>query len=988
MKPNKIVSSEFLETCGLVADTTGGVLPGVTVEARSPSIIEGVRTAITDGNGQYLIIALEPGTYAITYSLPGFGTLIRDGIALSTGFTATIDVQLSVGDIQETVTVSGASPVVDIQNVEQRQVMDREIIDSVPTGKSFQNYALLGPGMGSSESYLTPLSQDQGGMAPTTLSRMKIHGGSELDQQLEINGMDVGDSLTQGSNYSVFPDSNFEELSIEYSGNSAAIETGGVRINMIPREGSNQFSGHFFTTFAFPELNADNVDQELIDAGLTKGTFVDQVWTINPVLGGPIIQDKLWFFLGHTTGKADLIPANLFFAQDPSALVYVPDQNQPSLDDTTIHEQNINLTFQASTKDKLKFYWTNSATDKGHELQGRTLPTIFIAPEAAIQGVIRTNSYQATWTRPHTNRLLFEAGVSHQPVRYRLLPTDEATGQGLTSLPGVLEFVPVLASRNMSSWFSGATERNNPKYTNFVRGSVSYVTGSHNLKFGVSSLFLGENTINGSDNDWVNVNTIFGNPLRANFRTPGIGLNDSRSLGIYAQEQWTLDRMTINAGLRFDHITASFPDQISAASTWAPQDFLIEGQTATSWQDLQPRLGIAYDLFGDGRTAVKFSANRAGQRDQTDWAVALNPGQNNTLQTRSWNDGATCLDPAVCVPGDGFPQGDPLNPAANGELLTPTSNPAFGLPIVTTFFDDNWSTGWGNRFSNWEFTVSVQQELVAGMSIDVGFFRRAFGNFDANDNRALGPEDFDSVQVQIPDDPRLPTAGQMITLFDQTPGSITRLPDRIRTSADVYGGESRTWQGFDITADARVEGFLFQGGLSTGSFSSDNCEQLNNLPENVPNTSGSTVRAPIDFCNTSQNWLTQVKFLTSYTLPYDIQLAATLQNQEGPQRIAQVTYSAATFGALLGRPATGGNQVVNVLEPGTLYGDRFTQFDLRFTKIFNLANGTRFRAMFDLFNLFNSNSVVRESTGFGDSWLTPQSIMPGQLGKFAFQFDF
>ena len=246
-------------------------------------------------------------------------------------------------------------------------------------------------------------------MSPATLQRMQMHGSSENDQQLEINGMDVGDSLLQGSNYSVFPDSNFEELSVQYSGNSAEIETGGVRINMIPREGANEFSGHMFTTFTFPSWNADNVDQNLIDRGLGTGTFIDEVWTMNPVIGGPIVKDKLWFFLTHTSGKGDLVPANLFNATNPAALVYVPDESSPSLEETNILEQSINLTWQASSKDKVKFYWTNSMTDKPHLLQGRTLSTIFIAPEAAISGVIRTNSYQATWTRPQTNRLLFEA---------------------------------------------------------------------------------------------------------------------------------------------------------------------------------------------------------------------------------------------------------------------------------------------------------------------------------------------------------------------------------------------------------------------------------------------------------------------------------------------------------------------------------------------------------------------------------------------------
>ena len=147
---------------GTVSDSTGGVLPGVTVEVRSPALIEQVRTAITDGSGQYLVVALEIGTYSVTYTLPGFSTLVRDQIEMGSGFTATIDVQLSVGDIQETVTVSGATPVVDIQNVEQRAVMDRQVIDSIPTGKSFQSYALLVPGMGGYDSYLTSLSQDQG----------------------------------------------------------------------------------------------------------------------------------------------------------------------------------------------------------------------------------------------------------------------------------------------------------------------------------------------------------------------------------------------------------------------------------------------------------------------------------------------------------------------------------------------------------------------------------------------------------------------------------------------------------------------------------------------------------------------------------------------------------------------------------------------------------------------------------------------------------
>ena len=228
--------------------------------------------------------------------------------------------------------------------------------------------------------------------------------------------------------------------------------------------------------------------------------------------------------------------------------------------------------------------------------------------------------------------------------------------------------------------------------------------------------------------------------------------------------------------------------------------------------------------------------------------------------------------------------------------------------------------------------------------------------------------------VNLPEDSRLPGGGGgTLSFYDLLPGSV-RPTDELRTNADNFGGESQRWHGFDFTLDARVENLLLQGGVSTGRVS----------------TFGRNDAAPLEYCQRDENWLTQVKLLGSYTLPYDIQVAGTLQNQPGPQRVAVARFTETS----LGRASTlypSGVQL-NIIPPGSLYGDRFNQFDIRFTKILNVGGGARLRAMFDIFNVFNANTVTLENPSFagpGDpNWLAPQVIMPGRLAKFAFQLDF
>ena len=969
---------------GTVTDATGAVLPGVTVDVRSPEIIEQVRTAVTDGNGQYLVVALEPGTYSITYSLPGFGTLVREGIELSLGFTANVDVQLTVGDIAETITVSGASPVVDIQNVDQRAVMDRELIETIPSGKSISALGLLVPGMTGAQAYGTSLQQDSGGLTAQIMQRMSIHGGNADDQVININGMDVAEPHTQGGDLGYFPPENFEEMAFNYSGNSAEFETGGVSINMIPREGANTFSGSVYTAFSFPDLLANNLDDDLRSRGVESATELVENWTVNPSFGGPIVEDRVWFFVTHSSRVANLASSGLFFSIDPSALVYEPDFSRPGVDQATAREQSINLTIQATSKDKLKAYWSNSATNRPRYLQGRALGALFVTPEASVNNKVRTNVYQLNWVRPHTNRLLFEAGMSHLPFGYDLPHAEDA----FLGAPGVFEVAPLRASRNSSSWLSGTDVYISPKNVNYYRGAVSYVTGSHNLKIGAS--FNQQRTsTNGESQFWTQLWTSRGNPFRARFYA-GLGqIDTASSVGLFAQEQWTLDRLTINAGIRFDRIQTGYPDQERPINMWVTDPFLIEGQTVASWKDIQPRIGLAYDLRGDGKTALKFSASRYGSRDSTDWSQSVNPAGSNRTSNRTWLDGSVCLDPAVCIPGDGLVQGDPRNPAPNGELIGPNTNLAWGLPRITTFHDPAWAFGWGNRESNWEYSGSIQQELLSGVSLDVAYFRRVWSSRSVVDDRALGTGDFEVGTVTVPSDQRLPGGGGgTLSFYDLRLGSV-RVPDALTVLADDFGGDSENWNGFDVTVDARIEGVLLQGGLSTGRVSRNYCDLQSALPEALPvraadGTFG-TDTTVLEHCDRGENWLTQVKLIGSYTFPYDIQVSATLQNQPGPERAARLIFTESS----LGRPMVlhSGGVELNLIEPGTVFGERFNQLDMRFTKILNFG-GTRFRAMLDLYNVMNANAVMAEDSAYGPSWLSPVVIMPGRLAKFAFQLDF
>ena len=372
---------------GGVTDATGGVLPGVTVEVRSPALIEQVRASVTDGSGQYLIVELEPGVYSVTFTLTGFSTFVREGIELTTGFTANVDSVLSVGALAETVTVTEASPVIDVQSIRVSESIDRDIYEALPTSRTYDSLGLLIPAMNIVGGATTTLPVDTGGIAGNAHTRYSIHGSQEDDAQIDVDGFDSNTVLFEGTPQGTPFDTAIEEYVFEYSENSAELETGAVRLNMIPKAGSNTFSGGMYADFAHSSWLANNIGQELIDRGITGGrnggVKLDQAWYVGPSLGGPIIEDRLWFFTSFPFRRGSIVPANLFDSQDTGAVVYVPDLDKPTIDRQDLHEATIRPTWQATAKDKVQAFWSNNHVSQIPSLTGPQLHPLFITPEGA-----------------------------------------------------------------------------------------------------------------------------------------------------------------------------------------------------------------------------------------------------------------------------------------------------------------------------------------------------------------------------------------------------------------------------------------------------------------------------------------------------------------------------------------------------------------------------------------------------------------------------
>ena len=970
---------------GVVKDTTGAVLPGVTVEAASPALIEKVRTVTTDAQGNYKIADLRPGTYTVTFTLTGFGTFKQEGLQLTSGFTATVNADLKVGSLEESVTVTGAAPVVDVQNVRQQTVLSRDVLDTLPTGKAFQAFTALT--LGAQQTFG---QQDVGGNQGELYAPFIVHndhGNSRLMQDgMQIHGLEAAAS---GKHYHV--NSAFvQEVSIGVSGMSAESEVGGTQINVVPRDGGNRVSGYFSGNGTGPKLQADNLDDALRARGLKEASKVKKIYDLGGSLGGPVQKDRLWFFTAHRWWGADnYAPGNYFNASQGKYLgaansgvaPYTPDLSRPAYTNNYQRDNSVRLTWQASAKDKVTASLSLQENCNCYFNVDGQISQGQVTPEAS-SNVKYTpqRMFQSTWNRPVTSRLLLEAGFTYYYDLQRVQRTD-----GVTTTDIALTELSTQLRYNANAFSDGFTgiDYGDPYLTKLSnqRFAVSYVTGSHAFKVGMTALEA-SNTKTKDYNQAISYSFFFGQPISLTQYVSPFDVHTviKPNLGIYAQDQWKLSKLTLNLGVRFDYLNASAPAWKSPSGRFsAAQDFPALGNLP-NWKDISPRIGAAYDLFGDGRTGLKFSLGRyvANTTNQTVAIPAAPVNQVTPSTSRSWFD----------LNGNYVPDCNLTSVSANGECGA-MANPAFGTPQAVNTFDPDFLKGFGARQYQWQTSASLQHELRPGLGINVAYYYNWWGNPTVTVNRAVTPADFTQYCVTAPSDARLgPVSGKQVCgLYDRTPAGFAKGTSNYTTFASEFGNLTETYAGIDFGVNARFgKGGLLFGGVNTGKTVTDNCEVVANNPQ--VNFTGS--RAP-EYCKVEQPWKaqTQIKFSGSYPLPGGLTVSGTFQNLAGAPRPGfYVVTDAQTF-ASLGRPLTapGGFAFMPIIYPNSVLERRLNQLDVRLLKLLTLG-GARVQATFDIYNILNANNITSQTAVYGTDWLRPRAILGARMFKFGAQLNF
>ncbi len=957
LAPSPALAQDEAGIGGTVQDNTGGILPGVTVEARSPALIEQVRTVFSDGAGIYRFTNLPSGTYSVTFMLPGFSTVVREGIVLRGAFVADVDAQMDVGGVEETVTVAGAAPLVDVKTTRQQSVMPAERVNVLPGAA----------GLTSAAAYVPGAILGEGANNHNNLP--SLHGSDPLDGQPAIDGVKTGGQL-QGRNEwgagvgTVTNEAMVTEVVFDTSSQSAEFAQSGVRTNLVPKAGGNEYSFNIFASGTSGGFQWDNQSQELKDLGFEFAP-IDHRYSFNPAVGGPIIENRLWFFASMIENRSRQYVLDRFWDLDePSTPDGVTADDLRAFTWSKNGNYNVRLTHQLTQRNKLTWSYfqepKSSLASQEFAWAGRQNPEAWYEFNGN-----PTRMVTGRWTAPLTNRVLFEVHGSFMQADVNTNPVDHG---GEARMPKIDWSLGTMTSSSFQN-------HHNHDFHRRLNASVSYVTGSHNFKAGMNFANNRTALAYSGPGDLYNGYFFNGFPIAVLVAGNGNqrqGIIQDCDCGIYVQDAWTMDRVTINAGFRFDWFQNSVPGGTREAGWFAPELTLPDPvvENIPNWKNFNGRFGMAYDLFGDGATAVKFSAGRYVANEGTGVTQGFNPiypyGQ---LDYRPWTDlngDNTALNP------DGTPQLDEIGPS---------NNPNYGTSVITTEYDPDLRRG-----TNWEYAGGVERQLGDGWALSAMWHRRSYTNFRWTDNLNTSADDWHLAGTWTgPTDPDLPEIARGV----QVPIYVTAPDFDIQTGNDLLTRATedwRTWNGFEVILDGELpRGGFMTASVTSGTSTNHFCHQA---MFDTPNR--------LRHCETRMPYRTMGKLSGALPLPFDTMISGLVQVFPGAPIRATYQVSAVDFPAIVNLgdvDAVNPNIEVNLIEPGTVFEDYTTQMQLRFSKVFTVGD-VRTRVYMDATNITNRARITSRNRFYGGGgvknpdFLRINTIEPGRRLSFGMQMYF
>jgi len=919
---------------GTVTDQSGAVMPGATVTLSSPGVIGGDQNTVSDGTGAYQFTRLVPGTYSVKVELQGFRTVVQENIRVSADVTSRADLKLAVGDISETVTVAGAAPLLDTTSALNQTVMSREVLDTLPTARDIFSIARLAPA-------LTVGKLDVGGKDSLMNSNnVFIHGSTGAQQAFMIDGMDIT-SYSGGISFTI---DSFAYQEINYQGGNLPAEraAAGVVSNVITKTGTNKFRGAAAANGTNSSLQSDNLTPALkaqllagvpafaraANPNIEPGAKTLKLWESMVSYSGPVVKDRLWFVASGKLAEVDTLRVGSYNA-DGSQL----------LDDNQLRNLLGKASWAVNNNNQLHFTYGWVHKGRYHQAGGPTV-TQFFDTAASFYNPSRNHYQLARWTSVLSPHVVADVGfIQHYGQTNRLFQPDLVH-------PGD---IPRFDSVTLINTVAPANEEINAGRRAEIAASLSWVAATHEVKFGYQFLrTVNERGNIGISNYPAGFRAVYRNgvPDSVNtYNTPTDYTRKTHENAYFIQDKWrATPKLTLNLGFRFETIYGWINgkgEQLCQQETIfiAAQCFpAVQG--APDWKSPTPRFSAVYDVTGDGRTALKFSANRyRGFLQGGAYPDLVNPIK-TVNDTRAWTGCAPGQTSGCDLNGDRIPQVNEFGPSTGFNLGT------------TNRFADN--VTWPKVD---ELSGELEQQLPGNLVVSFAYFYRKTFDQIGSRNVLVPPESYTPIGVTEV------SSGRTVTVYNQDPN----LRGKFDVAYDNSPVLDESFHGLDISARKRLSSRWMVMGSAT--FGRNDTYIHGQADLNNPNFQNG--RGPEDL-----NIPVQLKLSGSYLLPYNITFGASALHYTGWPDTNTVRVTSATA------RLTQVTQDIVVEPRGTTRKDNLNVVDINFGR--TLTRGTyRIEPRVEVFNLLNTGVITSRITQYGPTYGNAIEVYGGRTIKFA-----